>query len=389
MGRVMTQIEFKYLHRTKNRHGKFYYSFRKKGCKRLPIRGIPGSTEFSASYEAALGMSVADHKPKAGSMAELVNLFYRSTKFAGLDKSSTQRTYRRVLDGFCSEHGDKPVALLEMRHVETIISKRSETPAAANQLLKRLKQVLDFGVRLGWITTNPAKGVEKVKYTNKPIHTWKEDQAKQFVLRHRPGSMAYLAFIIMSCTGVRRSDLIKLGKANIHSDRLVVDSIEKNNEHLNVPLHPLLQSALLTVRDCAVFMTNAYGVPFASSGSFGNWFRDRCDEAGLTECSAHGLRKLIATRLAEAGASENAISAILAWRDNRQAALYTRAANKKHLADLGMTQLTSIEAGEAAGSVHPKTKVYARPEKQLKLNGLFIKNLVLALPTGIEPVFAT
>ncbi len=30
--------------------------------------------------------------------------------------------------------------------------------------------------------------------------------------------------------------------------------------------------------------------PFTANG-FGNWMRDRCDEAGLPDCSSHGLRK--------------------------------------------------------------------------------------------------
>jgi hypothetical protein len=71
------------------------------------------------------------------------------------------------------------VALLEMRHVESIIAKKCDTPAAANQLQKRVKQVLDFGVKHGWIKTNPAKSVDKIKYSTKPIHTWTEEQAAQ------------------------------------------------------------------------------------------------------------------------------------------------------------------------------------------------------------------
>lgn len=33
-----------------------------------------------------------------------------------------------------------------------------------------------------------------------------------------------------------------------------------------------------------------YGKPF-SKGGFSNWFRERCDEAGLKHCTAHGLRR--------------------------------------------------------------------------------------------------
>jgi hypothetical protein len=39
-------------------------------------------------------------------------------------------------------------------------------------------------------------------------------------------------------------------------------------------------------------LTTQTGKPFSAAG-FGNWFRDRCNEAGLPHCSAHGLRKLL------------------------------------------------------------------------------------------------
>jgi integrase len=52
------------------------------------------------------------------------------------------------------------------------------------------------------------------------------------------------------------------------------------------------------------FLVTAFGKPFTANG-FGNWFRQRCDEAGLPHCSAHGLRKAAAARLAELGAGES------------------------------------------------------------------------------------
>jgi integrase len=388
MGQPVTLINLKYLHRTKNRHGKFYYAFRKKGCKRIRLPN-PGHPAFVAAYQAALSITAEVRKIQPGSMAALIKAFFASTKFAGLDKKSTQKTYRRVLEGFIEEHGEKPVALLEGHHVERIIASKVDTPAAANQLLKRLKQVLDFAVRNDWIKTNPARNVEKIRYTQRPIHTWTENQAQQFTNRHPPGTMAYLAFAIMSCTGIRRSDLITLGGGNIDDDRLVIHSIEKNEEYLNIPIHPLLAAEISKLGSRPIYMLTEFGKPFASAASFGNWFRDRCDEAGLQDCSAHGLRKLIATRLAESGASENTIAAILAWRDNRQAAHYTKMANKKKLADLGMKKLEDSRDELFAKSVHPPSKVYAYFSKPLKTKTKILEKGFLALPAGIEPAFAT
>ena len=75
----------------------------------------------------------------------------------------------------------------------------------------------------------------------------------------------------------------------------------------------------------------AFGKPFTAKG-FGNWFRKRCNEAGLRHCAFHGLRKAGATIAAENGATEHQLMAIYGWESPKQAALYTRKANRKRLA---------------------------------------------------------
>ncbi len=78
-----------------------------------------------------------------------------------------------------------------------------------------------------------------------------------------------------------------------------------------------------------------FGKPFTAAG-FGNWFRKRCDEAGLKHCSAHGLRKAGVTIGADNGATEHQLMAIYGWESPKQAALYTRKANRKKLAGAAM-----------------------------------------------------
>ena len=53
--------------------------------------------------------------------------------------------------------------------------------------------------------------------------------------------------------------------------------------------------------------------------------------AGLPHCTAHGLRKAGATFAAEQGATEHQLMAIYGWDSPKQAALYTRAADRKRL----------------------------------------------------------
>ena len=96
------------------------------------------------------------------------------------------------------------------------------------------------------------------------------------------------------------------------------------------------------------FLVTEEGRAFTAAG-FGNWFRDRCNEAGLTNCSAHGLRKAAATIAAENGATAHELMSIFGWLSIQEAERYTRSAERKHLAARGMGRLVPIKRG--TGSV--------------------------------------
>ncbi|WP_375621397.1 tyrosine-type recombinase/integrase, partial [Bartonella sp. AA97HXZ] len=68
-----------------------------------------------------------------------------------------------------------------------------------------------------------------------------------------------------------------------------------------------------------------------SKESFGNAFRDACNAAGIKK-SAHGLRKLAATRAANSGATVSQLKAIFGWTEDQMASLYTKSADRKRLA---------------------------------------------------------
>lgn len=331
---AMVKLDLPYVHCTTNRSDRKYYSFRKKGCSRVRLPGPVGSAAFLKVYHQCLQASETEKSEnklliKAGSMTALVREFYKKKEFLAL-ATSTQETYRRTLERFCDEHGQKLIADLEAKHVDDILAKMVKTPAAANQLRKRLKQVLKLAVKLKWIKTNPLNEVERIEYDDNPHHTWTEDEAKSFVKRHPVGTMAYLAFAIMVNTGLRKSDAVKLDKGHIVGNSIVLKHQQKTRIAVSIPISEELAEAFSTVEGRKIFLVNSHGRPFTANG-FGNWMRQRCNEAGLPQCSSHGLRKLIATRLAERGANENMISAILGHKNNQQAALYTRAANREKL----------------------------------------------------------
>ena len=78
--------------------------------------------------------------------------------------------------------------------------------------------------------------------------------------------------------------------------------------------------------------TQCWWYPMDCSRVSVNRMRRWCDEAGLSECSSHGLRKASATTAAENGATVNQLMAIYGWLTEKEATRYTKSANRKKLA---------------------------------------------------------
>src|SRR3546814_17867693 len=114
----------------------------------------------------------------------------------------------------------------------------------------------------------------------------------------------------MLWTGQRGGDARVMGPQNIRSKRLVVTQ-EKTRATVSLPILPALASSIMATKSGAlVFILSEHGKPHSRTG-FGNKFPHWCDEAGLNECSAHGLRQAAARRFSDAEASKQQITA---WR---------------------------------------------------------------------------
>jgi integrase len=107
---------------------------------------------------------------------------------------------------------------------------------------------------------------------------------------------------------------------------------QKTGIELAIPIHATLAAIIAeTPANHLTLLTTQTGKPFSAAG-FGNWFRDRCNEAGLAHCSAHGLRKAAARRLAEAGCTMHEIAAITGHASLSEIQRYTKAADQARLA---------------------------------------------------------
>src|SRR5690606_27120870 len=157
--------------------------------------------------------------------------------------------------------------------------------------------------------------------------------------RHPVGTKARLAMDLLLFSGVRRSDVVTLGRRNEDGDTL---RFTEAKNRLRAPKHrvlPILPILRVSLDACpsghTIYLVTTFHKPCTANG-VGNWFRRRCNEAGLTGCSAHGLRKAGATIAAGNGATAHQLKAIFGWKTLKEAARYTEKADNERLASEAM-----------------------------------------------------
>lgn len=317
----------------------------------IRLRAKPATAEFHDVYRAALaalsdvtpeeatkGGPAAGRAAAPGSLSWLCQRYYTSAEFKRLTER-TRYVRRAILERACAfeDDGSKPYRLLESRHIRERRDELADRPEAANAYVAALRQVFGWAVAdtVRLATRNPARDVPYLSSANPDgFHTWTVEEIRQFEARHPLGTKAHLALSLLLFTGVRRSDAVTLGR-QLERDGWLHFTEIKGRRRLTkqraIPILPALRAAI----DAApsghlTYLVIAFNKPFTANG-FGNWFRRRCNEAGLSHCSAHGLRKAGATIAAENGATEHQLMAIYGWESPKQAALYTRRADRRRL----------------------------------------------------------
>jgi integrase len=337
----------KFVHGFMDRHGKPRFYFRRAGFKKVPLPGLPWSPEFMTAYEQALAgqpLQIGSSRTKPGTLRALAVSYFASPAFR-TTRPSTQYSYRNIIDRLCAEHGDKRASLMHREHVVRLIAARAATPRTANALRRALRALMQHAVEIGIRADDPTRDVRAVPVKSDGYHSWTEAETSQFERHHPVGSRARLAFALLLYTGQRRSDVVRMGRQHMTEGVLSVRQ-QKTGRALWLPLHPALAAIIAEApAGNLTFLVTDQGKPYSAAG-FGNWFRDQCRAAGVHGCSAHGLRKAAARRLAEAGCTAHEISAVTGHASLREVARYTEAADRRKLAASAMAK---VKGGTSSG----------------------------------------
>lgn len=346
------ETELPYLSREPDRHGNERLYVRRHG-KRVRIKAAQGTPEFAAAYTAALDRLDGAAKPAVAISAHPKNTFgwlgaqyFNSTVFKALDEKSQKARRSCLEECFAEPHSDDdpdpmgncPLRFMSAQKVRRMIGRKQGQGAQENRK-KHISAVLGWGAEHDHLSSNPARDVKLETVATSGFYTWTLDDVAQFEARWPIGTKPRLALSLLLFTGARRQDMVTFGKQHVRDGWLryvPLKTIKKRRTLSQKPWLPQLD-AIVAASPCGslTYLETAYRKPFTAAG-FGNWFRDRCNDAGLPMCTAHGLRKAGATIAAENGATAHQLMAIFDWSTISQAEVYTKAAEQKRLTGSAM-----------------------------------------------------
>jgi integrase len=319
-----------------------YFYYRRDGAKDVRLPGLPWSPEFMEAYARAEAahkapgrVEIGASRTAAGTVDAGLVVYYRSTAFSSGLASGTQSARRNLLERFRAEFGQARLKSVERRHVQRYIS-LLKTPSAQRNMLQALSHFFKYCVDAQLIADNPTEGVGKAKMPNTGgFYAWTEENVRKYEEIHPIGSKARLALALYLNLGVRKSDVVRIGPRDVKdgalTDFLPQKTSRTGGKRINVPLTAETKAIVKAtpVIGSATYLVTEFGKPFTANG-FGNKMREWCDQAGLPECTSHGLRKLCLTRLADVeGMDVLSLAAISGHKDLRELQIYIDTADRK------------------------------------------------------------
>jgi integrase len=349
----MTRLPLKFVHAFIDRHGKVRHYFRR-GGKRTPLPGLPGSEQFMAAYQAAEARAPAPvtdigaSRTEPGTINALVVLYYKSADWNAHDPG-TRKDRRPIIERFRVANGNKRVALLHRDHIEKMMA---DIPNlyARRHWLKAIRPLLKSAIP-SMRKDDPTAGIAGVKLPKtKGHHSWTDDEIQQYRDYWPLGTPQRLVMEFALEAVSRRCEVVRLGPQHVKDGRIRIER-SHGSKDVDIPVSPELQAACEAMpKGHALYLTTAHGEP-RSAGALGHDFAKWATEAGLpNRCRMHGLKKGGMRRLADAGATTHELMAISGHRDLSMVQLYCADYNDKKLADSGMKKKVGgqIENAEVA-----------------------------------------
>ena len=350
-----------YLSRETTRHGRVVWYARRLG-RRVRLHAAFGTLEFELEYQDALAGRTKPKRgePASGTLAWLIARYRETTAWTTLSMA-TRRQRENILRQVLATASTHSLARITGDAIVAGRERRAATPSQARHFLDTMRGLFRWAAAAKHVRVDPTAGVaDPPRVKSGGFRPWTEDDVAAYERRWPIGTRQRVWLDVLLYTGLRRGDAVRFGRQHVR-DGIGTMQTEKSGYSVTVtlPILPVL-AATLAAGPCGdlAYIAGANGHPFTKE-SFGNEFREACRAAGVRG-SAHGVRKIAATRAANAGATVAQLEAIFGWSGGRMASLYTQSADRRRLALEAMHKLENVQA---TSIVAPKGKVRQRKVK--------------------------
>jgi site-specific recombinase XerD len=191
-----------------------------------------GSGEFWQQYQDALsGLSNRIDKATAGSLAWLVERYRETSAWTDLSLA-TKRQRENILRHVLESAGRTAASKITRAHIVYGRDRRKSTPAQARHFIDTMRGLFEWATEAQHVKTDPTLGV---KYPKQPktggFTPWSEDDIAAYERRWPIGTRQRVWLDVLTYTGLRRGDVVQLGRQHDYYLRGV--GISGQNAHRN------------------------------------------------------------------------------------------------------------------------------------------------------------
>jgi integrase len=330
-----------HLHREISRHGKPVWYVRVGKGPRIRIRAEFGTPAFNDEHQAAIAGTARLPKsaPATTTLAWLVARYRETSDWTALS-ARTRRQKESIFRQIIETAGDKPFARIDDAAINAGLERRAKTPFQARHFLDTVRGLFRWAKKVGLVKVDPTTDVEAPRRKQGPGHrTWTEDDIAAYERYWPSGTRERVWLDVLLYTGLRCADATHLGRQHLCAGEIQL-ATEKTGIPVTLPILPELAKTLAAGPTGDLhFIVGKNGRPM-SAGYFSNEFVRAARAAGVRG-SAHGVRKLAATRAANNGATAAELRALFGWSTERMASHYTREADRRRLAKGAISKLTN------------------------------------------------
>lgn len=271
-------------------------------------------------------------------MLALIRAYEGSPEFARFAPATVDATVRYLAP--LLDMAAIPVANVKRKHLMLIRDALAEIRGhgAATQFCRRTSALFSWAVDRQWIDNSPAVRLNRGLDSGE-LPTWTMEQAQK-AIRDLPEPYRR-AVVLALHTGQRRGDLCRLRWSSCTDGRIVVTQ-QKTKRTVSIPIVPELAFEIEAWRRDTKGLTvlqTERGIPWQPQYLSASLPRELAKIGLPVGLNIHGLRKLAAVRLAEAGCSIHEIAAITGHKTLAMVQHYTTAASQRTLSDAAVLKL--------------------------------------------------